>query len=149
MVTLTYPGVDDLVAIVKTKGKGCLLFKRDLKRAYRQIGIDISDSSLVGFSFNGKIYFDKVLSMGCRSSAFIMQRVSNSIKYICSILNISIENYLDDYVGAEVADRAWHSYSELGRVLHFSGLEESAGKACPPSTQMTFIGVLFDTSHLY
>ena len=47
-VTLTYPGVDDLVAILKTKGKGCLLFKRDLKRAYRQIGIDISDSSLVG-----------------------------------------------------------------------------------------------------
>ena len=32
--------------------------------------------------------------------------------------------------------------------MHFSGLEESAGKACPPSTQMTFIGVLFDTNSL-
>ena len=105
-VTLTYPGVVDLVTIVKMKGNACLLFKRDLKRAYRQIDIDISDSSLVGFSFCSYIYFDKVLSMGCRSSAFIMQRVSTSIKYVCNILNISIENYLDDLAGAEYPDRA-------------------------------------------
>ena len=48
----------------KCKGRGCLLFKRDLRRFYRQIGIDIVDSSLVGYTFNGYMYFDKVLSMG-------------------------------------------------------------------------------------
>ncbi len=31
---LTYPRVDDLVDIIKTKGRGCLLFKRDLRKAY-------------------------------------------------------------------------------------------------------------------
>ena len=82
-VSLTYPGVDDLVNLIKIKGKGCLLFKKDLRRYYRQIGIDFGDASLVGFSFNGKIYFDKVLSMGLKS--FIAQRVTNAFKYVCKV----------------------------------------------------------------
>ena len=32
---LSYPGVDDLVRLVKRKGRGCLLFKCDLRKCYR------------------------------------------------------------------------------------------------------------------
>ena len=63
-INLTYPGVDDLVAIVKAKGQSCLLFKRDLSRAYRQLSIDPREASLLGYSFNGFLYFDKVLIFG-------------------------------------------------------------------------------------
>ena len=35
--------------VIKTKGKGCLLFKRDLKRAYRQICVDPKDWPLDSF----------------------------------------------------------------------------------------------------
>ena len=99
--SLSYPGVDDLVNIIKCKGRGCLLFKRDLRRFYRQIGIDIGDSSLLGYTFNGYMYFDKVLSMVLKSAAFIAQKVTAAIQYICQILGISIENYLDDLAGAD------------------------------------------------
>ena len=34
-INLTYPNVDNLVSIVKKKGHGCLLFKRDLRRFYK------------------------------------------------------------------------------------------------------------------
>ena len=44
-----FPKVDDFVELIKTKEKGCLLFKRDLKRAYRQISIDPKDFNLVSF----------------------------------------------------------------------------------------------------
>ena len=147
-INLTYPGVDDLVAIVKAKGQSCLLFKRDLSRAYRQLSIDPGEASLLGYSFNGFLYFDKVLSFGLRSAAYFMQRVSNSIKFICKLLSILIENYLDDLAGADTPDKAWHSFEELGNVLQFSGLKESVDKASPPSTQMVFIGVLFDSVSL-
>ena len=93
-------------------------------------------------------YFDKVLSFGLRSAAYFMQRVSNSIKFICKLLSILIENYLDDLAGADTPDKAWHSFEELGNVLQFSGLKESVDKASPPSTQMVFIGVLFDSVSL-
>lgn len=147
-INLTYPGVDDLVSIIKSKGKGCLLFKCDLKRAYRQIPIDPGDASLVGYSFNGNIYFDKVLTFGLRSAAFLCQRLTSAVKHICQMLSIFIVNYLDDLAGAECKDSAWRTYRELGKVLEFCGLEQSVEKACEPSTKMVFIGILFDSENL-
>ena len=62
--------------------------------------------------------------------------------------HVSIENYLDDLAGAETPDKAWKSYHELEKILEYCGLEEALEKSCPPSTQMIFIGVLFDTESL-
>ena len=45
---LKYPTIDDLVQLVKVNGQGCLLFKVNLKRAYRQIPIDPGDMNLLG-----------------------------------------------------------------------------------------------------
>lgn len=64
MKKLTY---DIQVLIVLKKEKGCLMFKRDLKRAYREIPID-----------PGNMILDRVLSMGLRSAAQICQRITSS-----------------------------------------------------------------------
>ena len=53
-VKLKYPSVDSLVELVKSKGRGCALYKRDLKRAYRQIPIDPGDIHLLGFNGKGR-----------------------------------------------------------------------------------------------
>lgn len=34
-VSIIFPKVDDLVELIKTKGQGCFLFKKDLRKAYR------------------------------------------------------------------------------------------------------------------
>ena len=108
----------------------------------------MDDVSLVGYCFNGQMYFDKVLSMGLKSAAFIAQCVTNAVKYMCKVSDISIENYLDDLAGADTPDKALKSFHELGKILEFCGLEEAFEKYCPPSTQMIFIGELFDTESL-
>ena len=41
---LRLPTVDSLITIIKYLGAGCLLFKRDLKKAYRQIPVDPGDT---------------------------------------------------------------------------------------------------------
>lgn len=49
-VTLTYHKIYDLVNIITTKGKGGLVFIRDLAtRAYRLIPLDPSDIYLMDF----------------------------------------------------------------------------------------------------
>jgi hypothetical protein len=51
-VELIYPKIDDFIALIKTKGPGCLMklmYKLDLHRAYRQISICPSSYNLVGF----------------------------------------------------------------------------------------------------
>jgi hypothetical protein len=147
-VTLTYPKVDDLVDLIKMKGKGCLLFKRDLKRAYRQIPIDPGDMHLLAYCWKNHIFVDRVLPMGLRSAAHVCQRVTSAISYILLTHGFVVLNYLDDFAGAEEPATADIAFLELAGVLRDSGLEESVHKACSPSTQMAFVGVWYDTIEL-
>ena len=63
-IELHYPNVDSFIEIIKEKGPNCLLFKRDLKRAYRQIPIDPKDDNLVGYSWLGHIFIDRLPRLG-------------------------------------------------------------------------------------
>ena len=146
VVNLKYPSVDDLVNLIKQKGRNCHIFKRDLKRAYRQIPIDPGDVNLVGFHWKNHIFVDRVLSMGLRSSAHICQRVTSAVIYMMKKSGYLLLNYLDDFAGAERPDESIHVFDLLGKMLENCGLEESKDKACAPSTVMTFLGVEFNTS---
>ena len=50
---LHYPNLDDLVKIIQKKGRGALLFKRDLLKCYRQIYMDPGSIHLLGFVVQG------------------------------------------------------------------------------------------------
>ena len=63
-MTLKYPSVDNLAAIMVKKGKKCKIFKVDLKKAYRQLKMDPGCIHLVGFVVDNLFYFDVALSMG-------------------------------------------------------------------------------------
>ncbi|VDI35777.1 Hypothetical predicted protein [Mytilus galloprovincialis] len=122
--------VDSLVELIRRKGSGSLCFKRDLKRAYRQIPICPGDWHLVGFSWENHIFFDRVLSMGLRSAAYICQRVTNAVSFILDAhYDLQIVNYLDDLAGCDVQEKAFDAYAILGEVLDNCGLEESVEKA--------------------
>ena len=69
-MSLTYPTVDDIADRIIQLGPGCLLFKRDLKRAYRQLPVDPFDYPLLGYSWRDKLFFDVRLPMGLRSAAY-------------------------------------------------------------------------------
>ena len=75
---LEYPKVDDLVDLIRLKGKGCALFKCDLKRAYRQILVCPGDYNLLGYMWRCFMYVDRVLPMGLRSAALICQRLTTT-----------------------------------------------------------------------
>ena len=84
-----------MIKLIRSKGKGSHLFKRDLKRAYRQIFVDPGDIHLLGYKWKGHLYFDRVLTMGLRSEA-----------YICKKNEIEILNYFDDLAGCETVDKS-------------------------------------------
>lgn len=147
-VKLTLPTVNTIVAMIKVKGRGCALFKRDLRRAYRQIPVDVGDIHMLGYTWKDHLYFDMVLPMGLRSSALCCQRTTNLVAHICQKRSISVINYLDDFIGVEFWARASEAYMGLGTILKDSGLEESAPKAISPTFTMPCLGVQFDTMAL-
>ena len=147
-IEVTYPNIDDLVGILNNKRRGSLMFKNDLKRAYRQFPICSGDLHLMGFNWNGYLFADRVLPMGLRSSAQICQRIATSITFMYFKLGYMMVNYLDDFGGAETKEKDWKAYETLGELLMSCGLEESVDKAVTPTTKMTFLGVTFDSEKM-
>ncbi len=142
---LQFPTVDRIGEMIRSKGQGSKIFKRDLSRAYRQLPIDPGDYHFLGMAWGGLLFVDRVPMMGLRSAALMCQRTTSAIVYVLKKHNISVENYLDDLFGVEFPDKADWAYNKLGEVIAQSGLKEKPSKACSPATEMVCIGVNFNT----
>lgn len=146
--SLVYPTIDTIADRVASLGRGCLLFKRDLKRAYRQFPIDPFDYPLLGYQWNGELYFDVVLPMGLKTAAMACQRSTSAVCYMLTQDGCYVVNYLDDFIGVASPDKALQDYELCGSLLRDLGLQESPSKACPPSTVLTCLGVEVNTLDL-
>ena len=143
-VAFCLPSVQSMVGRLNELGPGCLLYKRDLKGAFRQFGIDPGDYSFTGLNWDGDVYIDTRLAMGLRSAAYCCQSVTEVVAKIASE-KAHVLVYLDDFGGAELADKAYNAFEHLGWVIDHCGLEEAPEKAVSPSTRMDWLGVSFDT----
>ena len=145
---LRFPSIDNLVDLIMKKGVGCAIFKRDMRKCYRQIYFDPGSVHLVGFSVEGEIYFDITLSMGLKILTYICQKITDALIFIYQKNGFSGINYLDDLAGAEKWSQAYAVYQALGDLFRNLGIWESANKACPPDVVMVFLGILADTVKL-
>ena len=143
-IKFSLPSVQSMVLRINTLGRGCLMYKRDLKGAFRQFGTDPGDYSFTGISWNGNVYLDTRLAMGLRSSAYCCQSVTELVAKIASRKAHTLV-YLDDFGGAEPADKATVSFNHLGWILQHFGLEEAPEKAVAQTTSMVWLGIKFDT----
>ena len=94
-----------------------MLYKRDLRKAYRQFPIDSQDYHLLGYTWNSQFYFDTVLSMGLCSAAMACQRSTSAVTWILNQRGLTIFNYLDDFIGASPPTLATSHFHELGELL--------------------------------
>ena len=127
-------------------GPGCLLFKCDLSRAYRQIPVDPKDYHYLAFHWLDKIYFDTVIPFGLRSASMACQRTTNAVTYIYfNEFGYLCINYIDDFGGACSPDQVHHAFQTLISLLSEVGLVDSPEKGSLPATRMVFLGLLYDT----
>ena len=142
---LRFPKVDDFALHIFTLGQGCMMFKIDLSRYFRQLPLDPGDYAMIGYIIDGEIYFDKVLPMGMRSAPYIAQRVTNAIAHIHRQLQFFLLNYVDDFVGAELRDKIWAAYEALTQLLDRLRVDVSREKQVPPTSRLEFLGIMFDS----
>ena len=133
---LRLPRIDWFLESILEKGRNGLVFKKDLRRAYRPFPIDQKDYDLLGFRYQSKFYFDTRCPFGLRSSAMICQRTTKAAVHIFTEQGLLADVYLDDFYGTEYPSLAISAFSQLGQLFHQLGLDSAPDKDSPPSTSM-------------
>ena len=116
-IDLHYPIIDRIIEAIVATGQGCLLYKQDWKKAYRQFPVDHRDYHLLGNLWQNDFYFDAVLTMGLRSAAEACQRVTSAVSWICSQQGQPVFNYLNDFIGVALPSTAAIAFGDSGDLL--------------------------------
>ena len=77
-----YASVDWAVQRIVQLGQHALLAKMDIRKAYRNIPIAPTDRHLLGFTWDEKVYVDKVLPFGLRSAPLIFSAIADALLWI-------------------------------------------------------------------
>ena len=133
------------------------MWKRDLSRFFLQIPLDPVEFHRVCFIWRCLYFFFIGLAFGLRHSGLQGQKLTDCVSWVHTRRGLetdaeqlfNIVNYSDDFGGVEAdKERATESFAQLKWLLEDLGLQEATKKAEPPSTQMTFLGVMFDSSNM-
>jgi len=146
---LRLPGIDCLVEFVNAKGPGCLVFKKDLKRAFRQILIDPADCPLLGTCIDDGLYFHTSLPFSLLSATLICQHTTKSITYILNKEAILVDVYIDDFYGVDIPSSAESSFLQMNTLFDELGVLAFPEKDAPPCTQMLCLGAKHKSGQAY
>ena len=130
-IEFSLPSVQAMAMRIIELGPGCLLYKRDLKGAFRQFSSNPGDYVFAGIFWGDVIYIDTRLAMGLRSASYCCQSVTEIVAKIAG-RRAHVMVYLDDFGEAELTDRAHESFEHIGWLLKHFGLEEAREKGRPP-----------------
>ena len=153
-ICYAYPKIKDFKRLVLESGRGCMIWKRDLKRYFLQIPLDPAEYPLVCFVWRCRLFFFSAHMFGIRHAGLHGQKITDSVTWIHRRLGLETAaenmfrsiNYSDDIGGCEdTLDKANAAYDALAILLDDLGLKESKSKAHSPSTRMPYLGVEFDT----
>ena len=80
-------------------GKGTLMAKFDIRRAYRLIPIHEDDRLFLGLRWKGQYYIDLALPFGLRSAPQFLSRFADVLEFLLSKeASVQyIQHYLDDF----------------------------------------------------
>lgn len=152
-----FPKVEDFKRFVLECGPGCYLYKRDLSRYYLQLPVDPAEYPLLCFIWRRNLFFFVALMFGLRHAGLQGQKVTTAITWVHRRLGLETDepalynslNYSDDIGGCEITlQRATEAFEKLGQLFAELGLKESSSKAHQPSTNMPYLGIMFDTVNM-
>ncbi|TMD69347.1 MAG: hypothetical protein E6I91_02300 [Chloroflexi bacterium] len=98
--TLTYVTFDEIISNVVAAGRCSIIIKRDIKDAFRNIPVAISDQWLLGFYWNDTYYCERALSFGLRTAPMLFNLFAEAFHWI--LLRVlrypRLNHYLDDFI---------------------------------------------------
>ena len=130
---LTLPSIDTITSTVKKWGKGCLIYKLDISRAFRHKKLGPSEYDLLGIRHHGH-YIDTCLAFSFCSGSALFQRISDAICYIMTQRSYDLIHYTDDVIGVGLPSVRTKAFTDLQSLVRQLGLDISVKKLVAPDT---------------
>lgn len=96
--TVQYQTIDNAISLVKYDGQGSLMAKTDMENSYHLVPINERNHDLLGFTMEGKFFYDKVLPMGLSYSCNLLEKFSTAVHWV-------VEHKIFTYGASH-----WHPY---------------------------------------
>ena len=147
-VQVHYATVQDAIDKIQSLGSGVFLAKTDIRNAFRIIPIHPSDYNLLGFTWDNKVYVDRCLQMGCRSSCRIFEAFSTALEWIpIKKLGMSAMVHVIDYflIIEPSSQQSLRSIKRFVSLCEDIGLPLSDSKTVLNTQVLEFLGITLDT----
>ena len=150
--SVQYLPFHNFLDLVRKFGRGCLISKTDIESAFRIIPIAPADYDLLGFTLDGKYYYDRCLPMGCSSSCQLFERLSTALQWV--MINkygaFGMWHLLDDFVfvGPPRSPKCQSDLEQFLSLAKFIGIPIKNEKTFLPSTTSTVCGIEIDTEQM-
>ena len=144
-----YSSVDDAVALLSQYGQDALMAKIDLKAAFRLIPVQAADWVHLGICWRGHFCVDTCLPFGLRSAPALFNHYAEALDWImANNYGAQLLHYLDDFllVGPPGEDTCQEAMSRMLTVCDQLGIPVASEKLEGPTTALTFLGIVLDTS---
>ena len=148
LCSLEYMSVEDALGTVRQLGRGTLLAKVDIQKAYRIVPVHPADRLLLGMQWEDNVYVDAALPFGLRSAPKIFTAVADAAEWIVRREGVPfVGHYLDDFLilGRPNSQECWQSLHQLQKVFEQLGLPIAPDKTEGPATVLSFLGIEIDT----
>ncbi|CAG2213355.1 unnamed protein product [Mytilus edulis] len=150
--SVSYENIENVIHLVESQGHKALMAHADVENAFRLLPINLEDYHFLGFTWNGKFYYDTCLPMGLSSSCQLFEKFSTALHWILtSSFGISnIFHLLDDFVFvsktcSKGCDYALHFFLKLCKTI---GVPIKHEKTRFPTTVLTIYGIEIDSNEM-
>ena len=113
---LTLSTIDDITRKIIKLGRGSLLNKIDVSRAFRHVKMDHKDYSLLGLRLQD-YFIDTCLPFGFRHGSAMFEHLSDAVHHIMSQKGYQVTNYIDDVIRHATVSQAGPSFQFLKDLL--------------------------------
>ena len=146
---LSYITVDDAINKVLELGPNTLMAKIDIKSAFRLLPVHPADRHLLAMEWQNKIFIDTCLPFGLRSAPKLFNILADLLSWITMTKGVTFSiHYLDDFLtmGPAGSNVCQHNLDILMQTCNELGIPLAEDKLEGPSTSITFLGIVIDTS---
>ena len=151
LCSLKYVTIDDAINQIIDTGPNTLLAKLDIKHAFRLLPIHPADRHLLAMKWRQSIYVDTCLPFGLRSAPKLFNILADLLSWISQQRGVTfVMHYLDDFllIGPPSSPICQHNLDIFTQTCADLGVPLASEKVEGPSTQLTFLGILLDTSRM-